>query len=92
MRLSDLKGTFTQRIGLNVEGLFGELERLAKKLGIGPSDELTEAFIKQAKAIYSAYLAQVQNRIVDIGFEEVLELLQTGRVPKRKKRVGASTA
>ena len=92
MDLKALKDTFNQQIGLNASALFDELDRLAAKLGIKEGAPLSDAFLKSARALYEAYIAQVSSNIVDVGFAELIELYKTGRVPKREKRVGASTA
>jgi hypothetical protein len=90
--ISKLKDSFNVSVGVNLELLFTELARLAAKLGIGPDDPLTEQYLKQAKAVYAAFLTQSTANVVEYGWKEIESLLHTGRVPKRKKRVGASTA
>lgn len=90
--LNKLKDSFNASVGINLELLFTELARLATKLGIGPDDPLTDQYLKQAKAVYAAMLSTYMTNVVDYGWQEVVTLLHTGRVPKRAKRVGASTA
>lgn len=92
MNLNDLKGTFNEQLGLNFEALFNELDALAKKLGIADGTPLTAEFLMRARHLYEAYLAQVSSDIAAKGWAEFVNLLETGRVPKRPKRVGASTA
>lgn len=92
MKLSELKNSFNGSIGLNVDALFDELDRLADKMGVDTSEPLTEAFLKQAKQLYSAHIGRLEAQIAEYGFKEVLGFFKTGRVPKRPKRVGASTA
>lgn len=84
---------FNDVIGLDKERLFEELDRLAVKLGLNLEDPTTAAFEKQARALYDAFVTrEVLEQIKAKGFAELLELWKTGRVPKRKRRVGASTA
>ena len=90
--LKATKGTFTDQVGLNRERLFQEFDALAKKLGIGEGDELTDAYIKQAKALYEAYITAAMANVVELGLSEILALFVKGRVPRRKRRSGASTA
>lgn len=90
--LNKLKDSFNGSVGVNLELLFSELDRLAAKLGIGPNDPLTDQYLKQAKAVYAAFLTPYMGNVVDYGWSEILALMHTGRVPKRAKRVGASTA
>lgn len=90
--LNKLKDSFNGSVGVNLSLLFTELDRLAAKLGIGPNDPLTEQYLKEAKALYAAFLQPYMANVVEYGWAEVRQLLSTGRVPKRSKRVGASTA
>lgn len=90
--LQELKDTFNGQIGLNAKALFDELDRLAAKLGIKEGQPLTDAFLKAGRSLYEAYISQVAGNIVDVGWKELVELYKSGRVPKREKRVGASTA
>lgn len=84
---------FNDVIGLNKEKMFEELEKLAAKLGLDPNSEVTAGFEKQARAIYDAYVTrEVLENVKARGFAELLALWKTGRVPKRARRVGASTA
>jgi hypothetical protein len=92
INLKDFKATFSARIGLNLTALFAEFDRLFAKTGLDPNEPLTDAYIKQAKAIYAAYIANQEAAIVDLGFNELVNLWNTKRVPKRKRRVGASGA
>ena len=90
--IAQLAAGFNSSVGLNLESLWRELEILARRMGIGPGDPLTDAYFKRAKEIYTAYLSQVGNNIAEFGWQEVKQLLQSGTVPARKRRVGASTA
>jgi hypothetical protein len=90
--LAEFKGTFNDKIGLNAEAFFDELDRLAVKLGITEGVPLSDAFLKQGRALYAAYLTQYSANIIEVGWNEIVGLFRHGQVPKRKRRVGASTA
>lgn len=90
---TELVGELNSLLGIATDKLFGELEALAGRLGVDLNEPLTDAFIKQAKALYGAYVGrEALANITAAGFTEALELFKTGRVPKRAKRVGANTA
>lgn len=90
---SELVAELNSLLGIAPEKIFAEFENLASRLGVDLSQPLTDAFVKQALAIYSAYVTRdaVAN-ITKLGFAEMLDLFKSGRVPKRGKRVGANTA
>jgi hypothetical protein len=91
--VKEVLALFNDTIGIDKDRMFAELEKLAGKLGLDMGSETTAAFEKQARALYDAYVTpEVLNQIKATGFAELLALWKTGRVPKRRRRVGAATA